>query len=79
MRVEIITPEEILLDAQEVVSVVLPGSDGKFEILKNHAPIVASLKAGVVKVTLENKTTQEFEVNSGLIEFANNHLNVLVS
>jgi F-type H+-transporting ATPase subunit epsilon len=45
MVLEIITPEASLFKG-EVNSVSLPGLDGVFQVLNNHAPIISSLKKG---------------------------------
>ena len=42
MQLEILSPEKILFTG-EVDSVIFPGSQGKFQILNNHAPIISSL------------------------------------
>ncbi|MCB0401031.1 MAG: F0F1 ATP synthase subunit epsilon [Flavobacteriales bacterium] len=49
MQLDIITPEKKVYSG-EVDMVNLPGSDGSFGILKDHAPIVSTLKAGHIKV-----------------------------
>ena len=41
MNLEIITPEKELYKG-EVDSITLPGTDGEFGILKNHAPIIST-------------------------------------
>lgn len=53
MHLEIVTPE-VKVFAGEVTAVQLPGIDGLFQVLNNHAPIVSALKAGSVKVDLTN-------------------------
>ena len=55
MYLEIVTPEKKLLQA-EISAVQLPGTDGLFQLLKNHAPIVATLTKGVVKANLKDST-----------------------
>jgi F-type H+-transporting ATPase subunit epsilon len=55
MYLEIVTPEKKLLQA-EISAVQLPGTDGLFQLLKNHAPIVATLKKGVIKANLKDST-----------------------
>ena len=45
MRLEIITPEQNVF-AGEVDLVTLPGKEGQFQILKDHAPLVSTLKTG---------------------------------
>ncbi len=49
MKLEIISPEAVLLQA-EVKSVAVPGVDGEFQMLDNHAPIVSLLEEGLVKI-----------------------------
>ena len=76
MEIEIITPEKELFKG-EVSSAKLPGTDGGFEILKNHAPIVSTLSKGEIQVTLNNKDSKKFEINGGVIEMQNNKIIVL--
>ena len=45
MFLEIVSPEKTLFTG-DVSSVQLPGSEGSFQILNNHAPIVSTLKKG---------------------------------
>ena len=47
MLLEIITPESKLFTG-EITSIKLPGMDGEFEILNNHAPIISTLSKGVI-------------------------------
>ena len=49
MYLEIVTPEAVLLSA-EVDSVSVPGVNGQFQMLDNHAPIVSVLNKGEIKV-----------------------------
>jgi F-type H+-transporting ATPase subunit epsilon len=51
MQLEIITPESNLFSG-EVVAVQLPGKDGLFQVLNNHAPIISALTKGTIKVDL---------------------------
>jgi F-type H+-transporting ATPase subunit epsilon len=48
MLLEIITPEKSLFKG-EVNSVSLPGSDGVFQVLNHHAPIISSLRSGELR------------------------------
>ena len=63
---EIITPNGRILNAQ-VEALVAPGSEGGFGILANHAPFIASLKAGVLKVAQDNHE-QFYALGSGILE-----------
>ena len=76
MQLEIITAESQLYSG-EVTSVKLPGMDGEFEILNNHAPVISTLDKGVIRVIDNNNKTENFEVNGGVIEMQNNNLIVL--
>lgn len=92
MILEIVSPESALFKG-EVTSVSLPGVDGSFQVLNNHAPIVSILKNGIVTVTapkyallkeVENKfvklNDQSFtlSISSGTVEMKNNKIIVLV-
>ncbi|MGE5382444.1 MAG: ATP synthase F1 subunit epsilon [Omnitrophica WOR_2 bacterium] len=76
MTLEIITPEKTIFKGK-VTLVQLPGSSGSFEILNNHAPIVASLKSGKIKVREPDNKVTFFEINGGTVEVENNHILVL--
>ncbi|HEY0975932.1 MAG TPA: ATP synthase F1 subunit epsilon [Flavobacteriales bacterium] len=76
MRLEIITPDKELFKG-EAQSVVVPGVDGSMGFLDNHAPLITVLKAGEVKVKLENGSQELFPVNGGVVEVSNNHVIVL--
>jgi F-type H+-transporting ATPase subunit epsilon len=75
MFLEIITPDKKLFSG-EVTAVKLPGTDGSFGVLNNHAPIIASLKKGTVKVT-GSQGVQNFEIKGGVVEVLRNKLVVL--
>jgi F-type H+-transporting ATPase subunit epsilon len=76
MFLEIITPDKKLFEG-EVSLVQLPGLDGSFEILNNHAPIVSALAKGKVKISDKDKNTQYFEINGGVVEMARNKIIIL--
>lgn len=75
MVLEIITPDKVIFNG-EVSLVQLSGMDGLFEILKNHAPLIASLKQGKAKVEV-NGENQFFNLNGGIVEVRNNKVLVL--
>lgn len=75
MNLKIITPERQIFEG-EADLVQLPGSDGLFEILKNHAPMIASLGKGKIKI-VNNNEYQYFEINGGVAEIFNNEVLVL--
>jgi len=77
MNLEIITPDKTIYEG-EAELVQLPGIDGSFEILNNHAPLISALKKGKVKVRKSKGDKDEFyEINGGVIEVLNNKVLVL--
>lgn len=75
MKLEIITPEKHIFDG-ETDLVQLPGIDGLFEILNNHAPMIAALGKGKVKIG-NNNSFQFIEIKGGIVEVLNNKIIVL--
>ena len=65
MKIQIITPEKELYQG-DILSVKLPGTDGEFEILNNHAAIISTLTKGEIKVILFNHGKKIFKVENGL-------------
>lgn len=76
MQLDIITPDTKLYSG-EVTSVILPGTDGELGILTNHAPLITTLKKGVVKIKTEKGAEEKFETNGGVVEVLNNKIIVL--
>ena len=66
MYLEVITPEEVLFKG-EVSSVQLPGKDGLFQILNNHAPLIATLALGIVSVRVADDTKTLDHMSSKVI------------
>lgn len=65
------TPEKVVFDG-EVVSLVAPGTVGYFEILKNHAPLVSTLKPGKLTVTDQNGNKIFWALSEGYFEIYKN-------
>lgn len=76
MQLDIITPEKSLFSG-EVTLVKLPGAEGSFELLENHAPIVAALGEGDVKVIDAENNKSYFPLKGGIAECSNNKVIVL--
>lgn len=90
MYLEIVSPEASLVSG-DVESVTVPGVEGEFQMLNNHAAIVSLLGEGLVKFkgnpTIaeghESKFTQEdgkwrMHITSGTLEMKDNRAIVLV-
>jgi F-type H+-transporting ATPase subunit epsilon len=76
MFIEIITPDKKIFSG-EASLVQLPGTDGSFEILNNHAPIISTLAKGKIKIINAEKNTQFFEIKSGVVEVLKNNIIIL--
>lgn len=78
MKLIVLSPEKTLLN-EEVNAVELPGAKGRFMVLKDHAPVLTPLVAGVVRydvVGTENR--QEMEIGGGFAEISNDEICVCV-
>ncbi len=78
MKLDILTPERKIYEG-DVYGILVPGVQGYFELLDNHAPIVAALGNGNMKVLKDkNNNVEEYRINGGFIEMSNNKTVVLV-
>jgi F-type H+-transporting ATPase subunit epsilon len=78
VKVEIVTPDTTIFTGDQVRLIQLPGIDGSFEVLNNHAPLISVLGKGKIKII--NKDDQDalfFDVKGGVIEVLNNKILVL--
>jgi len=64
MYLDIVTPEKNIYTG-EVDMVNFPGTDGSFGVLKDHAPIVSTLKAGTIKILQKESGKNSFDSESG--------------
>ena len=69
--IEIVTPQSLYFSG-EITSVIAPGIEGQFQVLKNHAPLLSALKTGKVKLSLANSGEQSFTIADGFLEVSNN-------
>lgn len=77
MQLEIITPDKKLFSG-DVKSVTVPGSKGTFQVLNNHAPIISTLKKGMMKYVATAGGETKIPVKSGVIEVLKNKVIVLL-
>ena len=75
MQLEIVSPERTLLTA-DVESVIVPGTDGSFQMLENHAPIVSTLISGTVKISGEIEDSNSLPDSFSVISPQEIHLSV---
>lgn len=67
MKLNVISPDRSLYEG-EIEKVQLPGKDGRFGILKGHAPLIAALQAGKVELTNGQGQEESFEIKGGVVE-----------
>ena len=74
ITLKVISPERELLSA-EVDLVELPGTLGRFEVLKDHAPLISSVEAGVIRYVI-GTDSREIPCGKGFVEVRNNVVTV---
>lgn len=75
MQLDIITPDKKVFSG-EAISVSVPGTCGKFQMLNRHAPVISTLINGVVKVNT-GKETLTYNVKGGVVEMIDNKVTLL--
>ena len=77
---ELVAPERLLVSA-DVDMVIVPGTEGDFGVLPGHAPLIATVRAGVIEIydgSLETKSiTQRIFVAGGVAEVTETRCTVL--
>lgn len=72
MILDVISPERTLVHAA-VEAVELPGTKGRFEVLKDHAPLISSLEKGVIAYR-NGESADKVAISSGFVEVNDNHV-----
>lgn len=72
---ELVSPERLLF-AGEVTEVIVPGTEGEFTVLKDHAPLMTTLRPGIVTVETSGKVQRLF-VRGGFADVAPTGLTIL--
>jgi F-type H+-transporting ATPase subunit epsilon len=67
LHFELVSPARLLFSG-DVVSVQIPGTEGEMTILANHAPVLATLKPGVVVVAKDSGAAEKIFVRGGFAE-----------
>jgi len=77
LNVMLATPEKLVYSG-EVDSLVIPGQDGYFGVLPNHAPMVSTLEIGELKIKNDNQEYY-YAIEGGFCEISNNKVIILTS
>jgi F-type H+-transporting ATPase subunit epsilon len=75
-HLEIVSPEKLVFSG-EVEAVVVPGTEGEFTVLKDHAPLIAMMKPGVVVIEEAPAKKLRLFVPGGFAEVAPSGLTIL--
>jgi len=75
MYLEIVSPEKTLFSGN-VDSVLVPGTDGSFQMLDNHAPIVSTLINGTVKILGQFSDSIDLAEDFSKVSSKETHLNI---
>ncbi|MGL4632504.1 MAG: ATP synthase F1 subunit epsilon [Leadbetterella sp.] len=75
MNLEIITPDKNAFRG-EVDAITLPGTNGQFQVLKDHAPMVSTLGKGDLTYEISGQKSTLI-IDGGVIEVSNNKVLIL--
>lgn len=75
IKLEIVTPEKRVFD-ETVDAVTVPTAKGEIGILPNHAPLISSLKSGILTYTNKG-ASEKMVVSGGFVEVSPNKVSVL--
>lgn len=75
-KFELVEPAKLLM-SMDVEQVVVPGTEGYFAILKGHAPVMSTLKPGVIEVQVSSNEEKRIFVRGGFAEAGPDSLTVL--
>lgn len=76
VKLEIVSPERLLL-SETVRSVTVPGTEGYFTVLGDHAPLMTTLKPGFVTVTDNSNVAHVYYVRGGFADVSPEGLTLL--
>jgi F-type H+-transporting ATPase subunit epsilon len=73
---ELVSPEKLLFSG-EVEAVVVPGSEGEFTVLKDHAPLMSVLKPGIIAIDASAAKKSKLFVRGGFADVSPRGLTIL--
>lgn len=76
LKLEIVSPEKLLL-SETVKSVTVPGTEGYFTVMGEHAPLMTTLKPGFVTVTDNSNVAHVYYVRGGFADVSPEGLTLL--
>jgi len=76
VKFELVSPERLLV-SREVEMVVVPGSEGDFGVLPDHAPLISTVRPGVIEIHEGGAVTEQIFVAGGFAEVTGERCTVL--
>jgi F-type H+-transporting ATPase subunit epsilon len=77
LKLEIVTPQGEIFNG-DVKVVTLPGEEGEFGVLPNHASLLSLLKAGIIEIEKADGSKESIVINWGHVKVDENRVIVLV-
>lgn len=77
LQLTIVTPEQLAFE-EAVVSLTVPGEEGYFQVLVDHAPLISTLCPGKLEWVDTSGTRHSYFVSGGIVEVSHNKISVLV-
>jgi F-type H+-transporting ATPase subunit epsilon len=66
-KFELVSPERLLV-SEQVESVVIPGAEGEMTVMAHHAPVMTTIKPGVVTVKTADGKAERYVVFGGFAD-----------
>lgn len=76
LKIEIVSPERLVL-SETVMSVTVPGTEGYFTVMDDHAPFMTTLKPGFITVTKSGGASDVYFVKGGFADVSASGLTIL--
>lgn len=76
-HLQLLTPEAIFFD-DEIISLIASGEQGYLGVLKDHAPLITSLKAGLLIITDKTNKKSYYSASAGFLEVNSNRASIIV-
>lgn len=73
---DLVSPEK-LMRSGEADMVVVPGTDGDFGVMPGHAPVISTIRPGVIELHAAGFGVDRIYISGGVCEVSANHCTVL--
>ena len=77
LNIKIINPDKTIFN-DKIISVIVPGVDGKFAIFANHAPMVSKISEGEISLTLKDETVKNIAIGEGFLEVKKDNIVIIL-